>query len=74
MLFTSYPSIAYLLVSCFCLCMYTYGVRTHGARAQSPRRKQKGRGCRHVDIVGKSGFLSHTKHIAEATNMNLFHS
>ena len=24
--------------------------------------------------VGKSGFVSHTKHIAEATNMDLFHS
>ena len=24
--------------------------------------------------VGKSGFISHTKHIAEATNMDLFHS
>ena len=23
---------------------------------------------------GKSGFVSHTKHIAEATNMDLFHS
>ena len=25
-------------------------------------------------IVGKFGFVSHTKHIAEATNMDLFHS
>ena len=24
--------------------------------------------------VGKSGFVSHTKHIAEATNVDLFHS
>ena len=24
--------------------------------------------------IGKFGFVSHTKHIAEATNMNLFHS
>ena len=24
--------------------------------------------------VGKSGFVSHTKHTAEATNMDLFHS
>ena len=24
--------------------------------------------------VGKSGFVSHTKHIAEVTNMDLFHS
>ena len=27
-----------------------------------------------VHVVGKSGFVSHTKHIAEATNMDLFHS
>ena len=31
--------------------------------------------CQHLGgIVGKSGFVSHTKHIAEATNMDLFHS
>ena len=24
--------------------------------------------------VGKSGFVSHTKHTAEATNIDLFHS
>ena len=35
-------SIACLLVSCLCLCMYTYRARTHGARARSPRHKQKG--------------------------------
>ena len=31
---------------------------------------------RGVEIVceGKSGFVSHTKHIAEATNLDLFHS
>ena len=28
-----FPSIACLLVSCFCLCMYTHGERTHEARA-----------------------------------------
>ena len=27
--------------SCLCLCMYTHRARTHGARAQSPKRKQK---------------------------------
>ena len=27
-----------------------------------------------VQIEGKSGFVSHTKHTAEATNMDLFHS
>ena len=32
-----------LLVSCLCLCMYTYGARTHGARARFPKRK-------HVDL------------------------
>ena len=45
MLFASFPSITCLLVSCLCLCMYT-----HGARAQSPRCKQKRRGCKYVDI------------------------
>ena len=50
MLFASFPSIACLLVSCLYLCMYTNGARTPGARAWSPRRKQKGRGCEHVDI------------------------
>ena len=38
-------AIACLLVSCLCLYMYT-----HGARAQSPRRKQKGWGSEHVDM------------------------
>ena len=50
MLFASFPSIAYLLVSCLCLCMYTYKAMTHGARARFPRCKQKGQGCKHVDI------------------------
>ena len=52
MLFASFLSIACLLVSCpcLCLCIYTNGARTHGVRAQSPRHKQKGRGCEHVDI------------------------
>ena len=27
-----------------------------------------------IPIVGKSGFVSHTKRVAEATNMDLFHS
>ena len=27
-----------------------------------------------VVTIGKSSFVSHTKHIAEATNMDLFHS
>ena len=26
-----------------------------------------------IPIVGKSGFVSHTKHTAEATNIDLFH-
>ena len=49
-LFGLFPSMAYLLVSCLCFCMYTNEVKTHGARAQFPRRKQKGQGCEHVDI------------------------
>ena len=43
-------SIVCLFVSCLCLCMYTHGVRTHGARAWSPRHKQKGHGCKHIDM------------------------
>ena len=50
MLFTSFPSIACLLVSCFYLFMYTYGLRMHGARARSPKRKQKGRRRKYVDM------------------------
>ena len=42
MLFASFPSISCLLVSCLCLCMYTHGARTDGAKARSPRRKEKG--------------------------------
>ena len=49
-LFASFPSIACLLVSCLCLCMYAHGVRTHGAKAQSLGRKQKGRGCEHPNM------------------------
>ena len=40
-LFAYFPSIACLLVSCLCLCMYTHGARTHGARARFPKRKKK---------------------------------
>ena len=43
-------SIACLLVSYLCLCMSTHGARTHGARARSPKRKQKGRGSEHLDM------------------------
>ena len=43
-------SITCLLVSCLCLCMYTHEVRTHGDKAWSPKCKQKGWGCKHVDI------------------------
>ena len=51
MLFASFPSIDCLSVSCpcLCLCMYTNGARMHRARAWSPRCKQKGRRCKHVD-------------------------
>ena len=31
-------------------------------------------GMPEVETVGKFGFVSHAKHIAEATNMDLFHS
>ena len=49
-LFSSFPPIACLLVSCLCLCMYAHSARTHGARARSPRHKWKGQGCEHVHI------------------------
>ena len=58
MLFASFPSIACLLVSCLCLCMYTHGARMHGARARSPRRKQKGWRRKHVDISQAAMFSS----------------
>ena len=48
--FASFPSITCLLVSCLCLCMYTHGVKTLGAGAQSLRCKQKGHRCKHVNI------------------------
>ena len=44
-------SIACLLISCSCLRMYTNGEMMHEARAWSPRHKQKGQGCKHVDII-----------------------
>ena len=49
MLFASFPCIACLLASFLCLCMCTLEARTHEAKARSPKRKQKGRGCEHVD-------------------------
>ena len=49
MLFASFPFIACLLVSCLCLCMYTHGVRTHGARVRSPKRMQKRSRHKHAD-------------------------
>ena len=48
--FASFPSITCLLVSCLYLCMYTHGARTLGARALSPRHKQKGCKWKHVDM------------------------
>ena len=48
--FAFFPSIAFMLVSCLCLCMYTHGAMTYGVRAQSLKRKQKGRRCKHVDM------------------------
>ena len=50
MLLASFPSIACLLVSCVCICMYTHGARMLRAREKSPRCKQKGRGRKHVEI------------------------
>jgi len=50
MLFASFLSIACLLVSCLCLCMYTHKVRMHRVRAQSSRCKQKGHRCKLIDI------------------------
>ena len=70
-------SIACLLVSCLCLCMYTHEGRTHGARAQSPRRKQKGRGCEHVNISQVavfSRFRGLTSPIWSCTLLNPFPS
>ena len=49
-LFGLFPSMAYLLVSCLCFCMYAHGARTYGAKAQTPKHKQKGRGCEHMDM------------------------
>ena len=46
-LFAPFPSIACQLVSCLCLCMYTHEVRMYGARARSPRHKQKMQACRY---------------------------
>ena len=40
--FVSFPSIACLLVPCLCLCMYTHGVRTLGARHGLPSASKKG--------------------------------
>ena len=48
-LFACFPSIACLLVSYLRLCMYTHEVRTHRAKARSPKSKQKGRKRKHVD-------------------------
>ena len=50
MLLASFPSTACLLVSCLYLCMYIHGARTYGVRARSLKRKQKGHGCKHVDM------------------------
>ena len=50
----SFPSMAYLMVSCLCLCMYTHEARTHGAKAWFPRNKQKG--CRCMHVVKLSGY------------------
>ena len=48
-LFASFPSTT-LLVSCLCLCIYAHGARMRGARVRFPKHKQKGHGCKHVDM------------------------
>ena len=58
MLFASFPSIACLLVSYLHLCMYTHGARMHGARARSPKRKQKRQRHKHLDISQAAMFIS----------------
>ena len=58
MLFASFPSSACLLVSYLCICMYTHEARMHGAKARSPKRKQKGRRHKHVDISQAAMFIS----------------
>ena len=49
-----YASLSFLCLSVGFLFLpshvHTHGARTHGARARSPRRKQKGQGCEHMDI------------------------
>ena len=44
--------------SCLCLYMYIHGARMHGTRAWSPRHKQKGQRCEHVDISQAAMFSS----------------
>ena len=49
-------------------------VSTRGHFGQArPRSTEQNRRWWHP-CVGKSGFVSHTKHTVEATNMDLFHS
>ena len=55
-LFASFPSIACLFVSCLCLCMNAHRAKTHGARVQFPRRKQKGHWCKYVDMSQAAKF------------------
>ena len=54
MLFASFPSMDCLLVSCLCLCIYTHGVRTHGAKARFPKHKQNG--CRREHVVKPNSY------------------
>ena len=49
LLCSHFPSLLVCWFSCFCLFMYTYGARTHGARAWSLRCKQKGHRCKHAE-------------------------
>ena len=49
----------FLSIACLldlCLCMYTHGVRMLGAKAWSPKHKQKGCECKHVDMSQEAMF------------------
>ena len=60
-LYYAFPSIclfACLMACLFCLCMYTHGARTLGARVRPLRRRQKGQGCKQEDASPQSAMFS----------------
>ena len=71
MLFASFISIACLLVSFLCLCMYIHGARMHGARARSPRHKQKGLRHKHV-VISQATMFSRFKGLASPIWLCIF--